>query len=49
MQRYKNVHTGNVKSKIEWLIQFNKQREFGDLDAAETFEQLVRNGDLKEA
>ena len=48
MKNYKNVHTGNVKTKIEWLHQFNKSREFGDPEANETFEQFVRNGDLEE-
>ena len=48
MKKYKNVHTGSVKTKIEWLIQFNKARENGDLEATETFNLFVRNGDLTE-
>lgn len=48
MKKYRNVHTGNIKTKIEWLIQFNKAREYGDLEATETFKQFVQNGDLEE-
>lgn len=48
MKLYKNIHTGNIKTKIEWLIQFNKQMEYGDLEATETFEQFINNGDLEE-
>lgn len=48
MKKYRNIHTGNVKTKLEWLVQFNEARENGDPEATETFEIFVRNGDLEE-
>lgn len=48
MKKYKNIHTGNVKTKKQWIRQFEECRENGEPEATEAFKIFVCNGDLKE-